>query len=73
MTAKNNGTCLNVIILLTHLTTLTNTFREGQEQYYQDSKEQIDEYQRQYYSDNKEQINERNRQYRQENKEQIDE
>jgi hypothetical protein len=43
------------------------------EQYYQDNKEQIDEYQRQYYSDNKEQINERNRQYRQENKEQIDE
>ena len=38
------------------------------EQYYNDNKEQIDEYQRQYRQDNKEEINERHRQYRQENK-----
>jgi len=40
-------------------------------EYYQDNKEQINEYQKQWYEKNKEQIKEKCKKYREENKEQI--
>jgi hypothetical protein len=62
--AKNNGTRLNVIILLTHPMQqrfinriLPSGAGRTTEQYYQDNKEQTDEHHRQYHSDNKEEIN----------------